>query len=75
MSTVDEALRDQVRDRYARAALTVTEAGGAGTTADCCGGGGGAGRSGMMLYQLVGISDSSSRYLCCLIAMQAAFIV
>ena len=43
MSTVDEALRDQVRDRYARAALTVTEAGGAGTTADCCGGGCGAG--------------------------------
>ena len=43
MSTVDEGLRDQVRDRYARAALTVTEAGGAGTTADCCGGGCGAG--------------------------------
>ncbi len=43
MSTVDEGLREQVRDRYARAALTVTEAGGAGTTADCCGGGCGAG--------------------------------
>lgn len=40
--TVDEGLRDQVWDRYARAALTVTEAGGAGTAADCCGGGCGA---------------------------------
>jgi SAM-dependent methyltransferase len=39
MPTVDEGLRDQVRDRYARAALTVTEAG---TTADCCGAGCGA---------------------------------
>ncbi len=37
MSAVDEDLRDQVRDRYARAALMVTEVG---TTADCCGGGG-----------------------------------
>ena len=37
MATTDEGLRDQVRDRYARAALTVTEVGGAGTTADCCG--------------------------------------
>src|SRR5664279_422429 len=36
MWTVDEGLRDQVRDRYARAALTVTEVGAA---ADCCGGG------------------------------------
>ena len=36
---MDEGLRDQVRDRYARAALTVTEVGGA---ADCCGGGCGA---------------------------------
>ena len=35
MSTVNEGLRDQVRDRYARAALTVTEVG---ATADCCGG-------------------------------------
>ena len=34
MSAVDEGLRDQVRDRYARAALTVTEVGAA---ADCCG--------------------------------------
>jgi len=47
MSTVDEGLRDQVRDRYARAALTVTESvtgdGAAGdATADCCGGGCGA---------------------------------
>ena len=40
MSTVDEGLRDQVRDRYARAALTVTEVG---ATADCCGGGCGGG--------------------------------
>ena len=31
----DEGLREQVRDRYARAALTVTEVG---ATADCCGG-------------------------------------
>jgi SAM-dependent methyltransferase len=37
MAAVDEGLRDQVRDRYARAALTVTEVG---ATADCCGGGG-----------------------------------
>src|SRR5664279_3405028 len=35
MSTVNEGLRDQVRDRYTRAALTVTEVG---ATADCCGG-------------------------------------
>jgi SAM-dependent methyltransferase len=35
MSTVDEGMRDQVRERYARAALTVTETG---ATADCCGG-------------------------------------
>ena len=35
MSTVNEGLRDQVRDRYALAALTVTEVG---ATADCCGG-------------------------------------
>jgi SAM-dependent methyltransferase len=35
----DEGVRDQVRDRYARAALTVTEVGAA---ADCCGGGCGA---------------------------------
>ena len=34
MSTVDEGLRDQVRERYARAALTVTEVG---ASADCCG--------------------------------------
>src|SRR4051794_40541890 len=34
-------LREQVRDRYARAALTVTDATGAGDTA-CCGGGCGA---------------------------------
>jgi arsenite methyltransferase len=40
MSTVDERLRDQVRDRYARAALTVSEVGAA---ADCCGGGCGCG--------------------------------
>src|SRR6476620_2230307 len=39
MSTVDEGLRDQVRNRYAEAALTVTEVG---TNADCCGGGCGA---------------------------------
>src|SRR6478609_11269874 len=39
MSTVDEGLRDQVRNRYAQAALTVTEVG---THADCCGGGCGA---------------------------------
>jgi SAM-dependent methyltransferase len=38
MATTDEGLRDQVRDRYARAALTVTEVGQAGTTTDCCGG-------------------------------------
>ncbi len=37
---VDENLRDQVRDRYARAALTVTEIG---SRADCCGGGADAG--------------------------------
>jgi SAM-dependent methyltransferase len=36
ISAVDEGLRDQVRDRYARAALTVTDVG---TSADCCGGG------------------------------------
>jgi SAM-dependent methyltransferase len=35
MSTMNEDLRDQVRDRYARAALAVTEVG---ATADCCGG-------------------------------------
>ena len=40
MSTVDEELRDQVRDRYAKAALTVIEVG---VNADCCGGGGGGG--------------------------------
>ena len=40
MSTVDERLRDQVRDRYSRAALTVTEVGAA---ADCCCGGCGCG--------------------------------
>src|SRR6185437_2568925 len=39
MSTVDEGLRDQVRNRYAEAALTVTEVG---ANADCCGGGCGA---------------------------------
>ena len=39
MATVDEDLRDQVRDRYARAALAVTGPAGA---ADCCGGGCGA---------------------------------
>ena len=39
MSTMGEDLREQVRDRYAKAALTVTEAGG---DADCCGGGCGA---------------------------------
>ena len=39
MTTVDEGLRDRVRDRYARAALTVTDVGAA---ADCCGGGCGA---------------------------------
>ena len=39
MATVDEDLRDQVRDRYARAALAVTAPAGA---ADCCGGGCGA---------------------------------
>jgi arsenite methyltransferase len=41
MSAVDEGrrdqVRDQVRDRYARAALTVTEVG---VNGDCCGGGG-----------------------------------
>jgi len=36
MAAVDEGVRDQVRDRYAGAALTVTEVG---ATADCCGGG------------------------------------
>src|SRR6478672_3197555 len=39
MSTVDESLREQVRDRYAKAALTVTKVG---AGADCCGGGCGA---------------------------------
>lgn len=39
MATVDEDLRDQVRDRYARAALAVTAPAEA---ADCCGGGCGA---------------------------------
>jgi SAM-dependent methyltransferase len=37
MAALDEGLRGQVRDRYARAALTVTEVG---TNADCCGGAG-----------------------------------
>jgi arsenite methyltransferase len=41
LSAVDEGrrgqVRDKVRDRYAKAALTVTEVG---TTGDCCGGGG-----------------------------------
>ena len=36
VSTVDEGLRQKVRDRYARAALSVSEVGAA---ADCCGGG------------------------------------
>ena len=40
LSTKDEGLRDQVRDRYAKAALTVTEVG---ADADCCGSGGGCG--------------------------------
>jgi SAM-dependent methyltransferase len=40
MSTKDEGLRDQVRDRYAKAALTVTEVG---ADADCSGSGGGCG--------------------------------
>lgn len=40
MSTVDEGLREQVRDRYAKAALTVTEVG---ADASCCGSGGGCG--------------------------------
>ena len=39
MTTVDEGLRDRVRNRYARAALTATEVGAA---TDCCGGGCGA---------------------------------
>ena len=39
MAVVDQGLRDQVRDRYARAALTVTQGD---ATADCCGGGCGA---------------------------------
>ncbi len=37
VSAVDEGMRDRVRDRYARAALTVTEVG---VNADCCSGGG-----------------------------------
>jgi SAM-dependent methyltransferase len=40
---VDEALRNQVRDRYAQAALRVADAAGRGDAADCCGGGCGSG--------------------------------
>ena len=34
----DEMLREQVRDRYARAALLVSESAGSAANADCCGG-------------------------------------
>ena len=43
MATVDEGLRNQVRERYAQAARTVVRSGdGTGAEADCCGGGCGA---------------------------------
>src|SRR6476469_8581043 len=38
LAVADEMLREQVRDRYARAALLVTESAGSATNADCCGG-------------------------------------
>jgi arsenite methyltransferase len=58
-----DSIREQVRDRYARAALAVTDvSGNAEVTADCCGGGGCGSDFGAALYesgQTTGLPDEA----------------